>query len=1593
MNQRYTIIATVIRIDKAAFNDCVSLKSITIPSSINNFGDYAFSGCIALEDIYVDWTEPSSVAFGTEPFRYINTHNVCLHVPAGSEEKYKNHEIWKNFKINPTTYSYNTSISESFDTSAFSGSGSGTESDPFLIFNPMQLNDVRNFLNCDVYFKLMKDIDLEEWIADNNPLLGWQPIGNASAVFTGHFDGGGHKLTNFFVNRPTTDYVGLFGCVYKADIHDLTIEGTEDVLGKHFVGSLAGYAQESTINSVTSTIKVIGKGDYTGGMIGDAYTCTISSATHSGAVNGESSTGGFTGCANRSTLTSVSQIGDVNGKQFVGGIIGSSLLSTGNTNHFVGDVQASGSYAGGIAGESTTDTIADCTAIGKITGDAIVGGVVGRCVGDFSVSGCGFAGEVISNDNAAGGLVAVVYSSTSDSSISNSYALGDVNATNNYAGGLVGTDDDASTSYTLTDSYHAGDVRGKDYVGGLAGNSKAAISKCYNNGNVHGESNVGGLVGALNTGSISSSVAIVETVSATTANVGRVFGANSGGTIGTMGTSTENKAFVTANVSLNGLKQDCPDGEQHGTSVGNGTLRQRATYTGIGWNFDIWKLLETESFPYKFSQFAPPVVKSDLVSGATVISGNSVDGGMVHISVGGKNYTAVTANNEWSVKVDALQSGDIMTAYAEGDGLVQSYIVNQRVGYAGKGTKSDPYRIYTAGDLANATSYSYFKIMNDIDLTDYIAAKYPTTGWQPIGLNGGGTMRQLDGDGHKVTGLWTNTTLDYCGLISSTSNATICNLQVVVASGKQVKGGSNTGIVVGKSSNTIFSDITVSGIAKGDNYVGGIAGSALDGSFTDCAISGTIGGKDYVGGLAGDITGSIADCTANTTITGTNYIGALAGKMSGTVERCFANATVSGSEYVGGLFGHVGGTVTRSRASASVTGSHLVGGIAGYNEAAISECYSIGSVNGTGTSQCYAGGIAGESHGDITDCYSTATIQAGVEGGNDSELQQFGGGIVGVNFATIARCYASGNINAVRYGAGIVARNDASAAVTTRCYAVNSRINVSNKSGQALRVVGNLINAAPYPAEDNYALKTMVLSINGVTQKIYDDILHGIALEADKLTTGTTYTANGWDLTNVWTINEGSGLPYLRNVEVAADQGTMTTSLEIDAALTLFEGDTHLMTAVIAPEEASRLLVWSSSDEAVATVDNEGLVTAIAPGTATITATTTDGSYLSATCAVTVNKRIITTDNVLTASDMSATTGDQFNVNVGLTNQASITAVQCDVYLPAGLQFVTEDDEYVVDLIADRVSRNHSVSTSDLTDGGVRVLIASQTSKPVIGNEGDLFTMSLIAPDGTASGEYVVDIRNIILSDVSSNVFYAPDVNVNVMVSDFTPGDVNGDKTINVGDYVTTANYILLKNPQPFIFAAADLDRNDQINVGDLVGVANLALHYEAKSAKRGLPSNVPHVVSLGATATSMRSIAVTTTGAAALQLDVTLPAGMTLASASVAGHSADVARMANGSYRVLVASPAAQPISGEVTLTIDGNAEGNALLHGILVADPTGAVTAFDDIVLPIGTTGLSDIAVDGNEDDTLYDLQGRRVVNPAPGIYIKAGKKILVK
>lgn len=87
------------------------------------------------------------------------------------------------------------------------------------------------------------------------------------------------------------------------------------------------------------------------------------------------------------------------------------------------------------------------------------------------------------------------------------------------------------------------------------------------------------------------------------------------------------------------------------------------------------------------------------------------------------------------------------------------------------------------------------------------------------------------------------------------------------------------------------------------------------------------------------------------------------------------------------------------------------------------------------------------------------------------------------------------------------------------------------------------------------------------------------------------------------------------------DEEVLITKITLDPdTLTLKEGAKPVkLTAKISPKDATnKKLGWSSSDEEVVTVDENGLVTAVSEGTATITVKAKDGSNKKAKCGVTV---------------------------------------------------------------------------------------------------------------------------------------------------------------------------------------------------------------------------------------------------------------------------------------------------------------------------------------------------------------------------------------
>ena len=98
-------------------------------------------------------------------------------------------------------------------------------------------------------------------------------------------------------------------------------------------------------------------------------------------------------------------------------------------------------------------------------------------------------------------------------------------------------------------------------------------------------------------------------------------------------------------------------------------------------------------------------------------------------------------------------------------------------------------------------------------------------------------------------------------------------------------------------------------------------------------------------------------------------------------------------------------------------------------------------------------------------------------------------------------------------------------------------------------------------------------------------------------------------------------------------------------------GENDTLTATVYPSNATNKNVsWASDNTGVATVDSNGKVTALAAGTATITATAADGSGISASCKVTVTNPVIKVTKIkLDKSELSLVVGEYSNVSAEVT--------------------------------------------------------------------------------------------------------------------------------------------------------------------------------------------------------------------------------------------------------------------------------------------------------------------------------------------------------
>lgn len=341
---------------------------------------------------------------------------------------------------------------------AASPKGDGSAETPYLITTAEELREFSRIVaggDYDAHGILQADITLSG---------DWTPVGgsDASAAYTGTFQGEGHTITFFSVD--SRDYMGLFS-YNSGTVENVTVAGT--VSGTEYAGGIAAVNSGTirdckNVAAVSSSSPVSFAGGIAGVNIGtiseSENTGEISSpasGSNVGGIAGAAREGAISDCTNRGSIRLTPQEAESDyAEGGAGGITGlnyqANIERSGNYAS-VTNQDASG-YTGGIAGLNN-GSISNCVNGSGIEGSYFAGGVAGynflnEEAGDALIHSTLNHGKVISSSQNSGAVCGVNHAGT----IYDSYYL------EGTASAGIGASDNSGTTPKTAEALKSGEV-------------------------------------------------------------------------------------------------------------------------------------------------------------------------------------------------------------------------------------------------------------------------------------------------------------------------------------------------------------------------------------------------------------------------------------------------------------------------------------------------------------------------------------------------------------------------------------------------------------------------------------------------------------------------------------------------------------------------------------------------------------------------------------------------------------------------------------------------------------------------------------------------------------------------------------------------------------------------------------------------------------------------------------------------------------------------------------------------------------------------------------------------------------------------------
>lgn len=216
----------------------------------------------------------------------------------------------------------------------FTFAGEGTQNNPYQITNEADLNALASIVNTgaeNYYQKYLVQTD-NITLTSEHIAIGASYSNSFKGTFNGKNGETQYVINGLVINKPKSEYQGLFGYIYDATIRNVTIVNCD-----------------------------ITAGDYAGGVAGQLYDNRIENCKVSGAI----------------------KVADGNSASYHGGIVGYMRSGTVDKCLNTADVTGNGNNHGGIVGY-TTYPISNCFNVGTVEGTSYVGSIAGYSSGTLT---------------------------------------------------------------------------------------------------------------------------------------------------------------------------------------------------------------------------------------------------------------------------------------------------------------------------------------------------------------------------------------------------------------------------------------------------------------------------------------------------------------------------------------------------------------------------------------------------------------------------------------------------------------------------------------------------------------------------------------------------------------------------------------------------------------------------------------------------------------------------------------------------------------------------------------------------------------------------------------------------------------------------------------------------------------------------------------------------------------------------------------------------------------------------------------------------------------------------------------------------------